>query len=234
MDLIVLCGGKGARLKPLTDEIPKALVELDGKPMIDHIIDAYSTKGISNYFVCIGYKGGLIRNHLKDKQNISFVDSGEEASMLERICDAVKQTNETAIVTYGDTITNIDFIDLMRHHTKSGSLATLVTAHIKSPFGIINYNIENGVINGFEEKPVFNYYIGTFVLAKKAFSYADKELLQIPDGGGLVAFFRKLIEIGKVSAYHYGGEQLTFNNPAEKQLAEARIGFYTLGDGNGK
>ena len=61
--IVVLCGGKGKRLGQLTEEKPKPLVPLAGKPIIHHIVDNYSKKGISEFIFCIGYKGGMIKDY---------------------------------------------------------------------------------------------------------------------------------------------------------------------------
>ena len=58
----VLCGGRGTRLKPRTDVIPKALIELNGKPILDYIVDFYAAKGLRRFILCIGYKGGLVKD----------------------------------------------------------------------------------------------------------------------------------------------------------------------------
>ena len=227
MLMAILCGGKGIRLRPLTDTIPKALVNLDGKPMISHILDKYSEKGIKDYILCIGHKGHMIKDFLKDKQSITFVDSGEEASMLKRIFDVKDYFDDNIIIGYCDTITEIDFNDLMNKHKASRKFLTMVLAEIASPFGIVKHN--NKYISAFEEKPVFDYYIGTFVINKDAFQHMTLDLLEINSNEGLVMFFKKMVDMGEVSVYKYGGKQLTFNTNHEKEAAEKGITqFYTM------
>ncbi len=229
--MVILCGGKGVRLKPLTDTIPKALVPLAGKPMINHILDKYSEMGIKEFILCIGHKGNIIKNHLKNNLNVLFVDSGEEAPMLKRIYDVQQHVSDRVVVGYCDTITDINFHDLIEHHKKSGKMLTMVLAEIKSPFGIVEHN--HKIVHSFEEKPVFDYYIGTFVLEKEAFSHIDEGFLNINSNEGLVKFFKKLVDLGEVGVYKYHGKQLTFNTNDEKELAESGIkGFYTMGEGS--
>ena len=84
----ILCGGRGTRLRPTTDEIPKALVPLNGRPVLDHILEFYQTKSVKRFVLCVGYKSDRIREHFAlppDGVEISFSDAGEEASMLQRI-----------------------------------------------------------------------------------------------------------------------------------------------------
>lgn len=231
--MAILCGGKGVRLRPLTDTIPKALVTLDGKPMISHILEKYSNKGINEYILCTGHKGHMIKDFLKGRQNINFLDSGEDASMLKRIFDIQSHFEDNIIIGYCDTITEIDFNDLIKKHKASRKLLTMVLAEIRSPFGIVKHN--NKYISAFEEKPVFDYYIGTFVINKEAFQYMTQDLLDIDSNEGLVKFFQKMVEMGEVSVYKYNGNQLTFNTNHEKEMAEKEITqFYTMREENGR
>ena len=229
--MVILCGGKGMRLRPITDTIPKALVTLAGKPIINHIIDKYSEKGINQYLLCIGHKGHMIRAIFKNKSNITFIDSGEDASMLKRIFDTKDYVDENIIVGYCDTIADLDFNDLMNKHKNSGKLLTMVLAEIISPFGIVQHN--SNQINSFQEKPVFDYYIGTFVINKKAFQHITPDLLFIESNEGLVNFFQKLVNMKEINSYKYNGKQLTFNTNSEKEAAEKGIiGFYTMREEN--
>ena len=64
--VIILCGGKGTRLKPMTDEIPKALVELNGQPIVEYILNFYKSKGFTRFTLCVGYKGDKIRKYFNN------------------------------------------------------------------------------------------------------------------------------------------------------------------------
>ena len=89
-------------------------------------------------------------------------------------------------------------------------------------------------VHSFQEKPVFDYYIGTFVINKNAFSHITPELLSIDSNEGLVKFFQKLVDMKEINAYKYTGKQLTFNTNHEKEAAEKEIiGFYTMREENG-
>lgn len=229
--MVILCGGKGVRLRPLTESIPKALVPLAGKPIINYILDKHSDKGISDYVLCIGYKGEMIKEYLKENNNVTFVDSGEHAPMLKRIFDAKDHVVDRAVVGYCDTITDINFHDLIEHHKRSGKMVTMVLAEIRSPFGIVKHN--NRIVHSFEEKPVFDYYIGNFVIEKEAFEHMSPDLLDIQSNDGLVKFFQKLADMGEISVYKYTGKQITFNTSSERDLAEREIsGFYTFRENN--
>lgn len=228
--IVVLCGGKGERLKPITEEIPKSLIEIEGKAILDHALELYSKKGFNDFILCIGYKGELIKNHFKNnkKYNLQFVDSGENASMLKRIYDTKNLFRDSTIIAYGDTYADIDFKSLLKFHKSKSSLLTIVTTPIKSPFGITDID-EIGKVTSFKEKPVLSYYIGYFVIDKKAFDYM-KEYINLGSEESLISFFNILIKMNKIYTYSYSGLHITFNTSSEKKIADNIFKYFTYGE----
>lgn len=225
VELVVLCGGRGVRLKPLTDKIPKALVPIRGRPMLDHIVDFFREKGFNHCTFCVGYRSERIREHFGEPDatmRFTFSDSGESASMLQRLWALRDSTHERFLVVYGDTFINLDLASLLVHHQRSGSLATLVTAEIRNPFGIITFDA-NHRIETFQEKPLHNHYIGCLVLEREAFTVIDPTMLALPDGEGLLVFFQHLIAQRRLSAFPHTGLQITFNTETERQRAEQEL-----------
>ena len=236
--MIVLCGGRGTRLNPTTEVIPKALIHVAGKPIIQHIVEIYSKKGIKDYIFCIGYKGDKIIDFFHANKinfnglNFDFVDSGEEASMLERIYQGFNKIDDEAIITYGDTINpNLNFDKLLEEHRTKNSGLTLVKAKIMNPFGILNYD-DSGRVLTFKEKPVYDYYIGTFVSNNQIMKkYVTSDLRQAKDAIGLIKFFDDVIARGNAYVHSYEGKQLTFNTELERGSVESDIiEFYTLNE----
>jgi NDP-sugar pyrophosphorylase family protein len=159
--------------------------------------------------------------------NVNFSDSGEDAGMLRRIYDASELFEERVIVTYGDSISNIQLQHLVDFHLEKKCLLSLVTAPIQSPFGLVTSD-GNKQVQTFEEKPVLRYYIGTFIMEKKAMKYIPKEIINLPDGKGLIVFFKILRESNKLYAYSYEGHDITFNTIEELSAAEEGfLKFYT-------
>lgn len=232
--IAVLCGGRGRRLRPDTLKVPKPLVEIEGKPILDYIVEMYIRKGFNRFILCTGYKSEMIEEHFRQKNlgqcDISFSNSGTDASMLKRIHDTYDKFNKKIIVTYGDTLTDIDMDQLLMDHDTSLMPASIVTTKIRSPFGLINYGAR-GNIESFDEKPILHYYIGHTILNKKAFSHMTDDLLNLPDGDGLVAYFKKMISLDLLNGYEHDGFQLTFNtHKGLKEAAEQLKGFYTLSE----
>jgi NDP-sugar pyrophosphorylase family protein len=230
--VVVLCGGIGTRLKPLTDTIPKALVPIHGRPVIEYLLDHAIKEGFKNYILCIGHKGGMIRDHFAAHPlpgvNLEFSDAGENSSMLQRLVTARTTVSNRLMVCYGDTISDIRFNDLISFHSKSNAMATIATVAIRNPFGLVKFQAD-GQASSFEEKPVLNYYVGLSVIEAAALDhYATKDLVCRPDGAGLIDFFHRIMEDGRLFVFQHEGLQITFNTDTERKLAEDQlIRFYT-------
>lgn len=222
---LILCGGKGTRLGDLGARIPKALAPLRGKPILLHKLEQCVAQGMHDIILAIGYRGDQITAAC-DQSSVDgrfvYSDSGEDASMLRRIYDARRHFGEQVIVSYGDSLANLDYGDLLAFHRTQESLLTLVTAPIQSPFGLVSSD-EQGQVTGLEEKPVLQYYIGTFVVERQAFDYLPRDLIDWEDGTGLIAFFKILMAVGQLHNYRHDGLDITFNTVEE--LDAANDGF---------
>jgi NDP-sugar pyrophosphorylase family protein len=228
--ILILCGGKGTRLGALGKNLPKALVRLRGKPILYHKLSNSMDQGFRDFIVAIGYKGSMIVDACAGSGldcRIEFSDSGVEAGMLRRVYDARRLFNDRVIVSYGDSISNIQMKKLIDFHVQKKSLLTIVTAPIQSPFGLVKTDRRKAV-RTLEEKPVLHYYIGTFIMEKKAFAHAGKDVLDQADGKGLISFFTKLRKLGRLYAYSHEGQDITFNTIEELSAAEEGfLKFYT-------
>jgi glucose-1-phosphate cytidylyltransferase len=225
----ILCGGKGVRLRPLTEQIPKPLIKLSGKPIIERLLELYVQKGFNDFYLCIGHLGQKIIDHFESKKqfNIQYVDSGAEATPLQRIYDLKDLFEDRILLSYGDTIADINFEDFLKTHERSGTAATILTAPFVSPFGLVNWSEDGNLLKSFEEKPVLDYYVGYVILEKEIFSKITPEMLQDPVG--LVTLFKLLIEEKNLSGYKHDGPKITFNTDHELEHAEKLIlDFYTV------
>ncbi len=230
-DVIILCGGRGSRLRPLTDDMPKAMTPVLGRPMISHIIDFYHQNSFPRATICTGYKGNMLRESVvapSPEMKILFSDAGEQASMVQRLIAAGIDTNARTVVSYGDTFINLDMDRILEHHQRNDAALTIITAKITNPFGLVTY--ESGdKVSSFVEKPVLNYYIGCFVVEQSAFEFLTDQMLAAPDGEGLVMFFQALAVAGKLGGCEHEGLHITFNTEPEMRKANQQMEqFYTL------
>jgi glucose-1-phosphate cytidylyltransferase len=230
---VLLCGGKGERLRPFTEHFPKPLVPLHGKPLLQHLLRYLSLQGVRRFVLCTGYKAEAIARFVQEEPppsgcSVVCVDSGEAASMADRVLDARKHVPGRALVCYGDTLANVDLGSLARHHAESGALATMTVYPLRSPYGIVSLEGESDRVVGLREKPVLPYWINIgFILCEPA------ALDTMRRGTDLVSFLGALAEHGGVRAYRHQGKHLTVNTEKERNEAEGEIEFFTLPEGTG-
>lgn len=179
MQVVILCGGKGTRLWPHTQEIPKPLISVGGKAILCHIMKKYSQYGHKDFILCLGHLGEKIKEYFQNPNNtekdwnVTFVETGLESSKGERLKKVQEFIKEdTFFVSYGDDLSDVNIADLLEFHRKKNKIATLTAVKLISQFGILETN-ENGEIIKFKEKPKIEYWIngGFFVFNKKIFDY---------------------------------------------------------------
>ena len=200
----ILAGGKGTRMLPLTKKIPKPMAEINGAPILEHIIIKAKNEGFINFVISLGYLGQLIKDYFKDGidfgVNISYVSettplgTAGSLSLLEN-----KKVNYPILVCNGDVISNINFKEILSFHTKRNSLATMAVKpfEIQNPFGVIK--VENQKIIDLKEKPIYNSLIngGVYILSKEAKNLIPENFFN------MTTLFTELIEKKKdVFAYN--------------------------------
>ena len=235
MKILIMCGGKGRRLGKLGEKIPKPLVEVKGKTILEMKLEEYIKSGFEEFILCTGYKSEMIQNAIKKyekKCQLEFSNAGENSGILKRLFEARNLFDENVIMTYGDTYTDLNLHDFYYFHTERDFSATIVVAPIKNPFGIVEYNHLDRV-TFFKEKPILNYYIGQAVIQKSALDLVPKKVIEMPDGDGLVTFYRILSAMEKLGAYFHSGLQITFNTRNELEQAKETLNrFYTSPEEN--
>ena len=165
---VLLCGGKGDRLKPFTDSLPKPLVPLNGRPLLLHLLSYLGEVGIAKFVICVGYKAEAINEFVRENDRseweITCVDSGDE-SKTDRIIDAREHFTGRVIICYGDTIANVDIDRLQREHERNDALATVTSYPLLSPFGIVDHD-DSMRVHSFVEKPSLPYWINIGFMTK--------------------------------------------------------------------
>lgn len=203
MQTVILCGGKGTRLREYTENIPKPLVEIGGKPILWHIMKIYSHYGFNDFILCLGYKGELIREYFEGKSewDITFADTGQDTNTGGRIKKIEKFIeHEIFLTTYSDGLANIDLKALLSYHKLKKRVVTLTCVNPICQFGILEID-NDSTITKFKEKPLLNQWIngGFFVFNKEIFNYLGKnDILEKSP-------FERLAEQRKISAYKFTG-----------------------------
>jgi len=224
---VILCGGKGERLRPFTATMPKPLVPLGDRPLLGHLMDYLARHGIRNFVLCTGYKKDAIEEFARGvptEWGVTCVDSGD-ASMMDRILDALPRVVGRTLVCYGDTLANVDLRALAAAHERGGALATVTVHPLESPFGIVEVT-EGGVVEAIREKPRLPHWIniGFLMCETAAFGHARR-------GTDLVQFLQTLIRANQLRAHRHEGRHLTVNTEQERSVAEREIVFFTYPEG---
>lgn len=205
MRVVILAGGFGSRLSEETQVKPKPMVEIGGKPILWHIMKIYAANGITDFIICCGYKGHLIKEYFAnyflnqincrfDLQNnrmevlssnnvepwsVTLIDTGENTmtgGRLKRVRQYVG--DETFCLTYGDGVSNVDIRDLVDFHRQQRGLATLTAAQPPGRFGALTLGDTQTHVNSFREKPGSEgAWIngGFFVLEPGVFDYISDD-----------------------------------------------------------
>jgi NDP-sugar pyrophosphorylase family protein len=231
---VVLCGGRGARMGDRTQEIPKPLVSVIGKPILQHILIKLDDVGFDQIVLCTGYKSSKIEEsvdvgELSANTPMVVNDTGEGTAMLARIVQSRHLFQEYVVVCYGDTFIDLDFNQLIQHHIDEQRKITIVTGKIKNPFGILTLDEQAQTVISFVEKPVYDYYIGCFIFKATLLDEVSPEQLEMPDGAGLVDLFQNLIDRQEMHFHRFDGMQVTFNTELEREDAEKTLSnYYTI------
>ena len=201
MKAVILAGGLGTRLAEETGLKPKPMVEIGSNPILWHILKLYSNHGITEFVICLGYKGYVIKeyfanyflhssdvtfdlannsmevhNKSSEPWKVTLIDTGEETMIggrIKRIIDYVKD-DECFCLTYGDGVSDIDIDASIKFHHKEGRLATVSAVQPPGRFGAIE--MDGTRVTGFKEKPQGDggwINGGFFVLSPKVVDYID-------------------------------------------------------------
>lgn len=172
IDAVLMAGGKGERLRPLTEKKPKPLIKVGDKCIIDYNIDSLISYGIKNISVTVNYLGEQLEEHFKEKRDGIKINTVKEPKYLGTI-GSIKFVetfyNDTILVMNSDLFTNIDYEDFYLHfkeHEADMSVAA-VPYVVKVPYGV--FNLEGRNIKGVTEKPTISYYAnaGIYLIKKE-------------------------------------------------------------------
>ena len=204
MKAVILAGGLGTRLSEETSLKPKPMVEIGGKPILWHIMKIYAAHGITDFVVCLGYKGYMIKeffaNYLLhtsdvtiDVRNgsleihrataepfrVTLIETGTETMTGGRLKRVREHLQDDAFcLTYGDGVGDVDITSLVGFHRAHGKLATVTATQMPGRFGALSFDGDR--VDHFEEKPFGDggwINGGFFVLSPKVIDYVDGDMI---------------------------------------------------------
>ena len=126
-EVIILCGGKGERLRPITNDIPKPLMKINNKPILHYVIEHLKQFDIRNINIASGYKSSVLKKYFSENSyNVSIkIHNSGDVDIIKRIQDILVTVQKDVIVLYGDTISDVDINDLISNHRKSSKEITM-------------------------------------------------------------------------------------------------------------
>ena len=220
LTVIVLCGGKGDRLKPLTLKTPKPLMKIKDKTILEYIINHLLKSDIKNIIVASGYKHYLVKKfiNVKYKKKVEVKNTSIDVDILERIKNITKNKKGEFLVCYGDTLADININKLIKQYLLNKKKLIISSYELKSSFGILNiYKNSNAVIK-FREKPNLNIWfnIGYFIFSQKYI----KILSRFKKFENFLHFCSKK---KFMSTYKHLGQHITVNTISELEEAKSKI-----------
>lgn len=204
--VVILCGGRGARLQEHTQAIPKPLVEIGGLPIVWHVMRQYGAFGYTRFLLATGYRGALIERFVDAQPwpggvSIECVDTGEDTPTGGRIKLLEDRLGDgTIAVTYADGLADIDLDAVARRHDAHGALATMTVVRPQLQFGVTELGEHDRVL-GFHEKPRAEQWIngGFFYFERGVMEYLT------PDSVLERAPLERLAADGELRAYRHDG-----------------------------
>ncbi len=167
--VFIMAGGKGARLDPFTKILPKPLIPVGDKPIIELIMAGFNKYGFNNFIVSLNYKAEIIKLYFLENAggfNVSYTYEQEPLGTAGALQLAGDRLTETFIVSNCDVIIDVDFDELLSHHQKSKNMATIVgvVKHLQIPYGVIE--VKDSKLSQMIEKPEYDFVInsGVYVL----------------------------------------------------------------------
>ena len=186
--ILIMAGGFGKRMMPLTENLPKPMLKVAGKPILEHIILNAKAQGFRKFIISLHYLGNLIIDHFGDGSNldisIQYIHESEPLGTAGAMALIDPLPNLPFIVTNGDIITDVNYANLLHFHESNKSQATMAIKkyELQNPYGVVN--IKGLEITSFEEKPIQISYVnaGIYALNPSSLKYLKvNEPCDMPD-----------------------------------------------------
>ena len=232
MKVVVLCGGKGTRLREETEYRPKPMLPIGERPILWHIMKTYAHYGFNEFILCLGYKGEMIKEyfrnylwntcdttlylgrdpkaifhtrHTEESWQVTLADTGENSMTAYRIKQVRNylESDDTFLLTYGDGVGSIDIPASIAFHRKLGKICTLTAVHPPGRFGELGLNGDS-MVHGFNEKPQTEggYINGGYMVC------SSRLFDYLPDDPAMMLEqqpLRTLVSEGQLAAFRHEG-----------------------------
>ncbi|MHB0952149.1 MAG: nucleotidyltransferase family protein [Allorhizobium sp.] len=230
--VVIMAGGLGTRLRPLTDNIPKPLISVAGRPLIDTIIDNLVSQGLTNITLCVNYLGHMLEDHLGDGvklgAQLTYVREEQRMGTAGALSLLPNKPTSSFFVMNGDILTTVDFQAMLDFHRSSSVVASMAVNNFtyEVPFGVVEASGHH--LSALSEKPKHSYLVnaGIYLLEPEVLGH-------VPDNQfyDMTSLFERLLEHKLAAAVFPVREQwLDIGRPED--LVRANDGFEEIVPGN--
>ena len=193
--VVIMAGGEGSRLRPITEKIPKPMVELAGRPLIEKGILDLIGWGFNSFYISINYLGQIIKDHFQDGKDwgisISYLEENKKLGTAGCL-SLLKDIKKDFFVINGDLVTDINYLSMLKQHQSEGSKVTMAVKKMSFmvPYGVVINDLKK--VRSIQEKPVIEYNVncGIYVMSPLAL----KSLEGLNDYLDMPSFLEKLIK----------------------------------------
>ena len=226
LDAVIMAGGRGQRLAPLTDTVPKPLLKVGGAPIIEHNLNRLLLFGIDDFWISVNYLGNQIEEFFGDgadrSVNIKYVTEDKPLGTIGSVSNIDNFQHDYVLIINSDILTNLDYEHFFIEFLKQDADLAVVTIpyNVNVPYAVLETN-DCGVITNFKEKPTYTYYSngGIYLLKRSALSLLPKgefvnatDLMETLIAGG-----------GKVFSYPMIGYWLDIGTPEDYKRAQSDL-----------
>jgi len=223
--VLIMAGGLGTRLRPLTNDLPKPMLKVGGKPILETIIEQFKIKGYKNILLSVNYKSEIIENYFRDGSDfgvsIKYIREDKRMGTAGAIKLAEQFLNKDFFVINGDILTNVCFSRLLEYHQQNNFKMTIGARNYETqiPYGVLN--IDDTCVTSIEEKPIVNFYVngGIYVLSPDTLKYIPKndyfditelinKVLENKDKVGSYPILEYWMDIGQLKDYYKANEDI--------------------------
>lgn len=218
MQVVILCGGRGARAYPFTEYLPKPMIPIAGQPILLHVMRTFALQGHREFILSLGYHKEVIVDYFHRKAldwDVQLVDTGEETDTAGRIRNLEPFLADRFMATYADGLADVRLEGLLEFHDQHDGLATVTGVPLRSQYGVFDAS-NAGLIKGFHEKPILHEHwinAGFFVF--------DKEGLAHWEGTNLEKHVMPaLVKKGMIYMYRHNGVFRSMDTYKDQQEIE--------------
>lgn len=177
IDVVILCGGLGTRLRSVVQDRPKPMALINGKPFLEYLVDHIASFGFRRFVFCVGYKGHVVKEHFTQYKNISSAFSEEEELLgtggALKLCEPHLHSRDVLVVN-GDSMCAFNYLSFAKYHETKGGVATIAVAHVqnRTDGGYVSLDNDGRVLSFIKEHDMTKAYIdaGVYIFNRDVIS----------------------------------------------------------------